>query len=299
MTIFQKALYGGQVAEYMKGHDRVAGYVLRAADTVQAPTPSALFDAHGLGFVGSPWDRNAAYLDVLRFQGVPANYVHDAVAPEFSDHAPFNGTGFTASGTSVFPLYFLDEVRLPPGAEMWRITGEEPDRLLAVYLDVATGWRAIDDSVVPSQPQRVPSPLTGWTAVWEGRRFIADRKPSGDEAVLACETQPVGLTGFTTTPRGLWSRTTPIKELADFFELNATCDWSGQPFKLLDSFSAEGKGFFRLFYVGHKADTAERLQLNKSDAGVYWTIVEQDAVQNLRFVQNRFAGLLDRADADV
>lgn len=294
MTIFQKALFDGQVAEYLNhGHDRVSGYVLKAADTAALATPEDLYDAHGLGFEGSPWNRDAQHLDVIRFGGVPANYVHDAAAPEFEDHAPFNGSGFAHSGEAVLPLYFLDEVRLPPGTEMWRIAPGQPERLLAVYMDVATGWLAVEGDVPAQRPQRIPSMFNGWNAVWEGVRFVADRKPDEDKVILASAAQPEGLPGFGVTPRGLWSRTVQAESVSDLYQLTGICTWKGQPFKVIDASSDGGGAVLRLFYAGHKAADAERLGLNKSDAGVYWTVVNEHDVEDLQFLQARIPGLPD------
>jgi hypothetical protein len=294
MTIFQKALFGDQVAEYLDhGHDRVSGYVLKAADAAALATPEDLYDAHGLGFDGSPWKRDAQHLDVIRFGGVPSDYVHDAVAPEFEDHPPFNGSGFAHSGDTVLPLYFLDEVRLPPGTEMWRVASGRPERLLAVYMDVATGWLAVEGDVPAQGPQRVPSMFNGWNAVWEGLRFLSDRKPGQDEVILASATQPEGIPGFGATPRGLWSRIVQAESVSDIYHLTGTCTWRDQPFHVVDASTDDHGVMLRLFYTGHKARDAERLGLNKSDAGVYWTVVNQQDVEDLRFLQARVPGFPD------
>jgi hypothetical protein len=64
--ILQKAVSPALGRSYLANSaDTVAGYVLRAADVLDARTPDLLFDAHGLGFSGSPWQRDSETIDVI------------------------------------------------------------------------------------------------------------------------------------------------------------------------------------------------------------------------------------------
>ena len=75
--------------------------------------------------------------------------------------------------------------------------------------------------------------------------------------------------------------------------MTGICTWKGQPFKVIDASSDGGGAVLRLFYAGHKAADAERLGLNKSEAGVYWTVVNEHDVEDLQFLQARIPGLPD------
>ena len=56
MTLMQKAITPALSHAYLTaGHDRLAGYVVRAADVSFATTPSQLFEVHGLGYPESPF----------------------------------------------------------------------------------------------------------------------------------------------------------------------------------------------------------------------------------------------------
>ena len=79
MAFLQKALSPAQVEFLVGGNgDTVSGFVVNAGDAVNARTPEDLFEVHGLDFPGSPWDRSAGYVDVLRFRVPLSVYVHDA-----------------------------------------------------------------------------------------------------------------------------------------------------------------------------------------------------------------------------
>ncbi len=296
--IFQKALSPAHVALLVEGnYDTVSGYVLNAADVAGVQNPTELFQAHGLGFPGSPWDSGADFLDVLRFGEPPVVYIHTPVAPGFVDRPPFTGTGFTSwDGGGVAPLYFLDEVRIPAGAELWRIRVGRPEQLLAVYRDVAAGWAVVEGADLGEPRENVPEVILGWVGVWDGYRFSADLVKEDTVVVLAAASEPpVEVAGFTRTGRGCWRREVPVGEMDDLFELNATCCWREQPFRITGVEQGEdGQRHFRLFYTGHNADVAESLGLNKSDAGVYWTVVPESETAGLELIQNHLKGLLPR-----
>lgn len=292
-AILQKAVNEYQAKELVEGNkDRVSGFALNAVDVTQLKDPSLLFQAHGLGFAGSPWQEDAPYLDVLRFTSPPNVYIHAPTAPDFVDRAPYNGTGFAAWEGGSAPLYFLDEVRLPPGSELWRIHRGGREELVAVYSDVASGWAAMPGSGFGSPQQSAPASVLGWTAIWNGYRLSADLVDDSASVVLAAAGEPpADVDGFEKTARGVWRKKVPVSEVSDVFELFGRVSYRGAPFRLVDVAQDAGRRLFRLFYTGHNADQAEEMGLTKSDAGVYWTVVDESTVENVEFLQNRMAGL--------
>lgn len=290
--IFQKALSPAHVAQLVEGNrDTVSGFVLNAAD-VAGLSKERLFQAHGVGFAGSPWDPNASHFDVLRFAEPPAVYVHTPFAPEFVDRPPFTGNGFALFDGGYVPQYFLDEVRIPPAAELYRITPDGNAAFLAVYRDVANGWALAQGSGLASPAPSLPSLVMGWVAVWDGFRFSADLVKDNTAVILAATSQPPEeVSGFTRTERGCWAREVPVADLDELFELNSTCRFNGEPFRITAvSYDGETR-LFRLFYTGHNADTAESMRLNKSDAGVYWTVVPETEVTDVELIQNTLKDL--------
>ncbi|GAB3517530.1 hypothetical protein [Arthrobacter monumenti] len=292
-TVLQKALNEHQVKELVEGNkDRVSGFVLNAVDVAPINDPALLFQAHGLGFAGSPWRDGAPYLDVLRFAAPPTVYVHAPTAPDFVDRPPFTGTGLAAWDGGSAPLYFIDEVRLPPGAELWRIHRDASEELIALYGDVASGWTALPDNGFGAPQQNTPASVMGWTAIWNGYRLSADLVDGASSVVLAASREPpADAGGFEKTSRGTWRKKTSINEVTDVFELLGKVTYQGAPFRLVDVGQDAGRRLFRLFYTGHNADQAEAMGLTKSDAGVYWTVVDESTVENVEFLQNRMAGL--------
>ncbi|MFT4470965.1 hypothetical protein ACMX2H_13750 [Arthrobacter sulfonylureivorans] len=292
-TILQKAVSPALSRNYLANStDTVAGYVLRAADVAEARTPQQLFDAHGLGFSGSPWQRSSETIDVIRFQSPVGNYLHDAVAPEFVDRAPFTGTGLTSWDGGRAPLFYLDEVRLPAGAEHWRIGRNGSEDLLAVYVDVARGWAVVADEARVEPKPVPPSSVLGLRASWRGAEFVADMVDDGNTVVLSSPGEPPAeVSGFEKTARGVWRAKVPLADVTDLYELNVSCTFNGLPFRVLDTAMDGSRRVFRLSYTGHNADFAEGLQLDKADAGVYRAIAAEEDVQDLQFVQNRLAGL--------
>jgi hypothetical protein len=292
-TILQKAVSQALSRNYLANSaDTVAGYVLRAADVVGARTPELLFDAHGLGFSGSPWQRDAETIDVLRFQSPVGNYLHDALAPEFVDREPFTGTGFTSWDGGRAPLFYLDEVRLPAGAELWRVGRNGSEDLLAVYVDVARGWAVVAEEARVEPKPVPPSSVLGWRATWRGAEFVADMVDDGNTVVLSSPGEPPAeVSDFEKTPRGVWRAKVPLEDITDIYELNVSCSFNGLPFRVLDTAMDGSRRLFRLSYTGHNADFAEGLQLEKADAGVYRAVAAEEDVQDLQFVQNRLASL--------
>jgi len=289
----QKAVSSGQLQEYAaNASDRVAGFVLRATDVAGAKTPGMLYQAHGLGFAGSPWQPDAPFVDVLRFPVPLKNYLHDAVAPGVIDRPPFTGTGFAHWDSGQAPLFFLDEVRLPAGSELWRVHSAGPEELLAVYPDVGHGWTAVAEGLGDASRPVPPSFLVGWRATWRDVEFSADLVDARRRVVLASPGEPpAGYDGFVRTARGVWRAEVPVAEISDMYELNVSCRYQGLDFRVVDVADDEGGRIFRLSYTGHDADFAEGIGLDKADAGVYWTVAREADVQDLQFVQNRLAGI--------
>ena len=281
MTVLQKAVTPATSAAYLEaGHDRVAGFVVRADDVAWATTPADLFHAHGLGFAGSPFRADDPYIDVLRFPVTAQLRLENATGGTdaatqaltggpFIDRAPFTGTGFVPVEGHLVPLYWLEHSRVPATSELVRIAADGTSTVLARYLDVGHAWVSDVVQVTPPASKRI-SRLVGPIATWRSASLNAD--PLSDEVVLAAENEPAGY-GFTQTAAGRWRRVVPRNEVSELFELKVLARWNGLEMREVDRWTNDGTEVSRVSYIGHDANLAEALQLTKIDAAVYELIV--------------------------
>lgn len=296
MAIMQKAITPQLANAYLEGgYDRVAGFVVRAADVAFATTPAALFEAHGLGFPGSPFAPDDAAVHVLRFPATPQLRFEDAIGgtdPEsrartggpFIDRPPFTGLGFVPVQGALVPLYWLVHSRIPAGSELVRVTPDGAAQVVARFVDVAQGWVSDDVPVAPPASPAIAR-FVGPIAVWRGAPYAADPLEDGTVA-LAADAEPDAALGFERTAAGRWRRVVPADEVTELFELSVTARWNGLEMRVVDSFrDTEGRPVARVSYTGHDADLAEGLRLQKVDAGVYEASVPMASLVDVQTAQ--------------
>lgn len=294
-TTMQKAITPQMARAYLEsGYDRVAGFVVRAADVTFATTPSALVTVHGLTFPGSPFTPDADHVDVLRFPATPQLRFEDATGGvdqesrartggPFVDRPPFTGTGFVAVPDHVVPLWWLVHSRVPAGSQLVRVGTDGTQTLLATYVDVAHGWQSDGGEVRAAQTARI-SRYVGPMATWRGTHLSAD--PVDGHVVLASEVEPPAELGFEPTAAGRWRKAVPADEVTELFELSVTGRWNGLEMRVVDQWTgADGESLARVSYTGHDADIAEGLRLEKVDAAVYEATVPAASVSALQTVQ--------------
>ena len=271
------------------GMDRVAGFVLRAADATAARTPADVFELFGLGFPGSPHRSDAPHVDLLRFPATGQLQLEDAtggvdeasrlrVGGVFVDRAPFTGTGFVRLRDTVAPLYWLVHSRVPAGSVLARLASEGTEQTLATYVDVATGWLTADGRACPAPPL---SRHVGPIATWHDGFYPAD--PAGDTVVLAASAPT---DGFDPTPAGRWRRVVPRSDVAELFEMSITASWNGLPVRVVDQWTEQsGESVARVFSLAHNADLAEGLRMVKTDAACYEAVVPTTMLVDLHHTQ--------------
>jgi hypothetical protein len=157
-TVMQKTVPAEQVDYYLdRGYDRVAGFVHRANEVEHLRTPGELFSALGLLHEGSPYQPDAKEAYVLRWPayrpslyripyGGQSEQALRAMDGWVIERPPFRGNGFApGEGRDVIAEFKVDSVRLPHGAQLWRIDVDGADRMIAV-LDVdAPAWRRVGE----------------------------------------------------------------------------------------------------------------------------------------------------------
>ncbi|MFI5934862.1 SseB family protein [Actinoplanes sp. NPDC051494] len=157
-TMMQKAVPQDQVDYYLdRGYDRIAGFVHRTAEVEHLRTPAELFAALGLAYDGSPYhadDKEAFLLRWAAFRpslyripyGGQNEQALRAMDGWVIERPPFRGNGFApGEGSDVIAEFKVDSVRLPHGAQLWRIDADGDERMLAVFDSDAPAWRKVGE----------------------------------------------------------------------------------------------------------------------------------------------------------
>lgn len=143
-TIMQKAIAPAQIDYYLeRGYDRVSGFVHRASELAHLTTPAQLYAALGLGYPNSPFSPHAPEVYVLRWPvhrpglyripyGGQSEQAMRAMQGWVIERPPFRGNGFAPGDSSdVVAEFKVDSVRLPHGAQLWRLGADGTERLIA------------------------------------------------------------------------------------------------------------------------------------------------------------------------
>jgi hypothetical protein len=157
LTVMQKAVPAEQIDYYLeRGYDRVAGFVHRAGEVEHLRTPGELFAALGLLYDGSPYQADANEAFVLRWPahrpslyripyGGQSEQALRAMDGWVIERPPFRGNGFApGEGKDVIAEFKVDSVRLPHGAQLWRIA-DSAEQLIAVFDCDAPVWRRVGE----------------------------------------------------------------------------------------------------------------------------------------------------------
>ncbi|MET8153086.1 SseB family protein [Actinoplanes sp. NPDC005259] len=158
LTTMQKAVPAEQVDYYLeRGYDRVAGFVHRAGEVEHLNSPGELFAALGLIYEGSPYQPDAKEAFVLSWPahrpslyripyGGQSEQALRAMDGWVIERSPFRGNGFApGEGKDVIAEFKVDSVRLPHGAELWRMDADGDRQLVAVFDCDAPVWRRVGE----------------------------------------------------------------------------------------------------------------------------------------------------------
>ncbi|MGA5304308.1 SseB family protein [Nucisporomicrobium flavum] len=158
-TMMQKTVPVEQIDFYLeRGYDRVAGFVHRAAEVEHLRVPGELYAALGLLYDGSPYQGDAKEAYVLRWPayrpslyripyGGQSEQALRAMDGWVIERPPFRGNGFApGEGKDVIAEFKVDSVRLPHGAQLWRLDGSGAERIVAVFDADAPMWRKVGEA---------------------------------------------------------------------------------------------------------------------------------------------------------
>ena len=157
-TVMQKTVPADQIDYFLeRGYDRVAGFVHRASEVEHLRTPGELFGALGLVYDGSPYQADAKEAFVLRWPayrpslyripyGGQSEQALRAMDGWVIERPPFRGNGFApGEGRDVIAEFKVDSVRLPHGAQLWRMDSDGGEQMIAVLDCDAPLWRRVGE----------------------------------------------------------------------------------------------------------------------------------------------------------
>ncbi|MEU4419506.1 SseB family protein [Actinoplanes sp. NPDC024001] len=157
-TVMQKTISAEQVDYYLdRGYDRVAGFVHRASEVEHLRTPSELFGALGLYYDSSPFQPDAKEAFVLRWPAyrpslyrIPYGGQNEQALRAMDgwviERPPFRGNGFApGEGRDVIAEFKVDSVRLPHGAQLWRVDADGNERMMAIFDADGPLWRRVGE----------------------------------------------------------------------------------------------------------------------------------------------------------
>jgi hypothetical protein len=157
-TVMQKTIPPEQVDYYLeRGYDRVAGFVHRATEVEHLRTPGELFGALGLTYDSSPHQPDAKEAYVLRWPAyrpslyrIPYGGQNEQALKAMDgwviERPPFRGNGFApGEGRDVVAEFKVDSVRLPHGAQLWRLDADGNERMVAIFDNDGPSWRRVGE----------------------------------------------------------------------------------------------------------------------------------------------------------
>ncbi len=151
VPMMQKLVSAQHVAYLLdRAYDRVSGFVHRASEMEHLRTPAELYAA-----VGRDTDATEAYVlrwpahrsDLYRipYGGTNEQAMH-AMDGWVIERPPFRGNGFAPTPSDdVIAEFKVDSVRLPHGAQLWRVDADGTERLIALYDSDSVRWRRVGE----------------------------------------------------------------------------------------------------------------------------------------------------------
>lgn len=226
------------LAYLTQGYDRVAGYVVRAAEVSGFTSLADLRALHHLDHEGSLHPA-AGPVHVLHVDRSPVWQLHPAPSDRVRERPEFETSGIVEVRDQLVEQQFLDHTRLTRGARLWRFEAGRDPLLVGTYLGPALGWQDhTRDGVVTAT---VPAPTTGAVVLLGEEAFVAevasddDGRPEAITAVAASEPAP-GL-GFTRQEGArFWTRAVDHADARALFEVRVTGSHLGLPVQVTQQF---------------------------------------------------------------
>ncbi|MGK5556040.1 SseB family protein [Actinomadura kijaniata] len=153
-AIMQKVVPHPHVSWYLEqGYDRIGGFVHPTSDVADLQTPQQLYETLGLLYEGSPFSPDDEGVYVIRWPAycpglyrIPFGGRTEEELAAWGDAGwvlesePFEGTGFAPGSAGTIREYKVDSIRLPYGAEMYRLGADRSERFIAMYDPDRLAW---------------------------------------------------------------------------------------------------------------------------------------------------------------
>lgn len=208
-VVMQKPIAPTQVAYFLeRGYDRVSGFVHRASEASHLTTPEQLYAALGLGYPGSPFKPSDDEVYVLRWTAYRPNLYRipyggrdeagmRAMQGWVIERPPFRGNGFAPSESSdVIAEFKVDSARLPHGAQMWRVSRDGGETLVALLDSGEPRWRRVEvDPEDKSGGEDPAAAQAGDGTDSAGETGATDRTGAADQTTAAGEDDSGGPAG--------------------------------------------------------------------------------------------------------
>ncbi|HEV7896495.1 MAG TPA: SseB family protein [Planosporangium sp.] len=157
-VVMQKTIAPAQVPYYLdRGYDRISGFVHRASEVAHLRTPIEFYNALGLNYSDSKFKPDDSEVYVLRWSAhrgnlyrIPYGGQNEAAMHAMQgwiiERSPFRGNGFAPSESrDVIAEFKVDSVRLPHGAELWRVDREGNEKLVALFDTDEPRWQRVGE----------------------------------------------------------------------------------------------------------------------------------------------------------
>jgi hypothetical protein len=154
--VMQKTIPAQQVPYYLdRGYDRTSGFVHRASEVSHLRAPADLYNALGLNYSDSPFKPDDPEVYLLRWAAhrgnlyrIPYGGQHEVAMRAMQgwviERTPFRGNGFAPSESrDVIAEFKVDSVRLPHGAELWRVDRNGNEALVARFDADGPRWQRV------------------------------------------------------------------------------------------------------------------------------------------------------------
>jgi hypothetical protein len=156
--MMQKLVAPNQVGYYLdRGYDRVSGFVHRVSEVAHLHTPEKLIAALGLKYAGSSFTPDMDEVYVLRWPAyrpslyrIPYGGQNEAAMRAMEgwviERPPFRGNGFAPGDSSeVVAEFKVDSARLPHDTQLWRVSVDGTEKLVALLDADQPVWRRVGE----------------------------------------------------------------------------------------------------------------------------------------------------------
>lgn len=282
-TVLQKAVTPAQVRAYLtQGFDRIAGYVVRAAEVSAVTAVSDLRRLHHVDYPGSPFPVDGP-LHILHVDRSPSWQL--ASATTIKEQAIMETSGTVEVQESLVETFFLDHTRLTSGARLWRFEDDHDPVLVASFLGPELGWQLHEEDDSPMKLM-APVPIVGSIVTLGGQQFpadvVSDEAGNPVDIVAVSAVEPAGDLGFTKTDNGMWVRDLDFSQAEALFEMSVVGTWNGEPVKLVHAMrTTENLAVYRVFSLTRDWEKSRDARFTEIELGVWEATVPQAEVTGI------------------